>query len=174
MARWAVFGAYMYLLLGAGFTFRKTGNSAGRTLPLIITIWILGAQSQRDEPYMMMAIPAGVLILISLLLFTWAAKTVRGKFFSYLGDQDVPQFVCEEGPFVYVRHPFYASYILTNTGVALLFPNWITAAAAVASYGILWYTSKFEERKFEGSPVADEYRAYMTRTGRFFPRAVGG
>jgi protein-S-isoprenylcysteine O-methyltransferase Ste14 len=167
---WAVLAIYLRLLFGAAFTFRKTGESRGRTLPFIICIWVLGIQAQNSEPYVPMLIPAAILAVGALALFEWASQSVRGKFFSYLGDSDTPQFVFQEGPFAYIRNPFYASYILTNIAVAALFPNWITAAAAAATFVILNYTAKFEEGKFEASPVADEYREYMSRTGRFFPR----
>jgi protein-S-isoprenylcysteine O-methyltransferase Ste14 len=173
VVRWIVLLVYLRLLFGAAATFRKTGEARARTLPFIATIWVLGAQAQTHEPDRRMLLPFGILMVAALTLFQWATHSIRGKFFSYLGDEDIPQFLHQEGPYAYIRNPFYASYILTNIAVALLFPNWITAAAAAASYAVLWYTARFEERKFEASPVAEEYRAYKSRTGRFFPRRLG-
>jgi protein-S-isoprenylcysteine O-methyltransferase Ste14 len=168
--RWIVFLAYLILVIGAGATFRKTGEARGRTLPFVVTIWILVWQSRNTPPDVRMVVPAGILLLAGLTLFQWAMQSVRGKFFSYLGDSDTPQFLHQTGPYAYIRNPFYASYNLVNFAVALVYLNWITVAAAAACYGILWYTARFEERKFESSPLAEEYRAYVSRTGRFFPR----
>ena len=168
--RWAVLLIYLRIFIGAGMTFRKTGEMRGRTLPFVITIWILGAQLQTHEPYTPMLVPAGVLMAGGLALFQWASNAVRGQFFSYLGDSDIPQFVFQKGPFAYIRNPFYCSYILVNLGVMLLVTNWITVAAAVACIVILDQAARFEERKFESSPVAEEYREYKARTGRFVPK----
>ena len=173
VARWTVFLAYLRLFIGAGATFRKTGAARGRTLPFVITIWILVWQARSNEPQLNMLIPAGLVLLCAMALFEWARLSVRGKFFSYLGDEDIPQFLLQEGPYAYIRNPFYASYMLTNLAVVLLYPNWITVSAAVACYAVLHYTARFEERKFESSPLAEDYRAYKSRTGRFFPRAWG-
>lgn len=160
---------YVRLLVGAGLTFRKTGASWG-SLPLAATFWVLIAQSQRAPLYVPLAIPAAVLIVGALVLFQWAANSVADRHFSYIGDTDEPRFVFQGGPFAYIRNPFYTSYLLTNTAVAMAFPNWITAGAAFASLAILWIAAIFEERKFARSPLAEEYRDYRTRTGRFVPK----
>ena len=168
-ARWFVVLVYVRLLFGAARTFRKAGHGLG-SIPLAATIWILLVQSQRTELYIPLALPAAILLIASLVLFQWASQSIRGLFFSYLGDPDTPQFLFQKGPYAHIRNPFYTSYLLANTGVAMAFPSWITAAAALASLVVLWMAALYEERKFARSGLAEEYRAYRSRTGRFLPK----
>ena len=128
------------------------------------------AASRRSELSALLALPALAILVGALALFQWAAHSIRGKFFSYIGSRDTPQFVFQEGPFAYVRHPFYTSYMLTHLAVALAYLGWLTSAIALASFVVLWRAAAFEEGKFASSPNAAEYRAYVSRTGRFVPK----
>ena len=38
---------------------------------------------------------------------------------------------------------------------------------------LLTKAARYEERKFQRSPLAEEYRVYKQRTGRFIPRLYG-
>ena len=108
-------------------------------------------------------------LLAALALFEWARRTIRGRFFSYINSEDLPQFLCASGPFRYVRHPFYSSYLLSAASAAIMFPNLVTIVGfAVAAFGFN-EAARFEEQKFAGSPVAQEYAAYKQHTGRFLP-----
>jgi protein-S-isoprenylcysteine O-methyltransferase Ste14 len=106
----------------------------------------------------------------SFVLFEWSLRTIRGKFFSYAGTDDVPQFLLTSGPYAYVRNPFYASYLLAYVGAAILFPGIATFLVFVLMALFLTKVAQFEERKFERSPQAAEYAAYRRRTGMFIPR----
>jgi len=169
IARWIVPLVYLRLLLGAAITFRRSGASWG-SIPLALTFWLMIAASQRTELFLPLAIPATVFLVGGLVLFQWASNSIRGRFFSYIGNSDTPQFVFDGGPFAYIRHPFYASYLITNTAVAMAFPSWASVATAIGTLALLWGATVFEERKFEKSPSAAEYRAYIARTGRFLPK----
>src|SRR5688572_20271029 len=68
----------------------------------------------------------------SLILFEWARWSVRGKYFSYIFSKDTPHFICTSGPYAYIRNPFYASYMLSYIGAAMMFPG-LTAFAVVAA-----------------------------------------
>ncbi len=169
-AQWIVGLTYLRLLIGAATTFRKSSNRHTSFL-LALTFLALYWQTRSVPLYEPMAIPAAVLIVAALALFQWATHSIRGLHFSYLGDDDIPQFVFQGGPFAYIRNPFYASYIITNVAVAMAFPSWISGAAALASIVILTVAAVYEERKFSRSPLAEEYRTYAERTGRFTPKS---
>jgi protein-S-isoprenylcysteine O-methyltransferase Ste14 len=59
---------------------------------------------------------------------------------------------------------------MTLVSVAAMFPNRITVTGAIIGIIAFNFAARYEERKFEGSPVAAEYAAYKQRTGRFVPR----
>lgn len=115
-------------------------------------------------------IPGLVALVGSLFLFEWARQSVRGKFFSYIYSRDTPQFIWTSGPYAYIRNPFYASYMLSYIGAAMMFPG--IAAFVVVAVMIAYFAlaARHEERKFQSSPLAAEYEAYRRRTGRFIPR----
>jgi protein-S-isoprenylcysteine O-methyltransferase Ste14 len=75
----------------------------------------------------------------------------------------------QDGPYRFVRHPFYACYLLTwaagaiATGRVSLMFTFLTMLVIYAS------AARMEERKFEGSPLATSYRRYRARTGMFVP-----
>ncbi|MEO8096376.1 MAG: isoprenylcysteine carboxylmethyltransferase family protein [Acidobacteriota bacterium] len=164
-----VWGAYFAELIVAGMTFRRVGPSL-YTLPLGITFAIMASQTGRAQLIPLLAIPGLAILAGALILLGWSARTVRGRLFSYIGNNDTPQFVCQEGPYAFIRHPFYTAYLLTHLAVTVMFPNLVTLGVLFFTFGLLWHVAGFEERKFERSPVSVEYRAYGARTGRFIPR----
>jgi protein-S-isoprenylcysteine O-methyltransferase Ste14 len=73
------------------------------------------------------------------------------------------------GPYRWVRHPFYTVTSLTFAGFVLLTATWSAALALALFWLYLWRRTPLEEAKLV-ERFGDEYRAYMARTGRFLPR----
>ena len=73
------------------------------------------------------------------------------------------------GPYRYVRHPFYVTFVVGILGVSLLMANWFILLAGVLPFGFLLARTRIEERKLV-ERFGDEYRDYMRRVGRFVPR----
>ncbi len=73
------------------------------------------------------------------------------------------------GPYACVRHPLYSGMIGWAASVSLLTANWIfVAVCALSIAGVVGRVPKEEQMMIEA--FGDEYKAYMQRTGRFFPR----
>jgi len=161
---WMVFGAT------AVFT-RDVGARSPRGLGIAVGFWgTLGAKAVAPLAPLWMAIAGAVGLALSLALFHWAAFSIRGRTFSYAGNQDLPQFVHSTGPYRYIRNPFYASYLLAIVSTVVMWPNWWGVAIVVGMVGYFQWLTRFEEGKFEKSPVAAEYAKYKARTGRLIPR----
>ena len=108
-------------------------------------------------------------LLLSLILFTWTAWIHRGQKLSPLNSTDVPTHLVQEGPYQYIRHPYYTSYILSFFGGALL-ANSLEAMVAVLGIFHLYATAaEQEENKFLLSPLGQDYTLYKLYTGKFFP-----
>jgi protein-S-isoprenylcysteine O-methyltransferase Ste14 len=76
------------------------------------------------------------------------------------------------GPYARIRHPLYAGMCGWFVSLSLLTANWIfVAACSIATVGIIWRIPKEEKMMIEA--FGDEYKAYMQRTGRFFPKLNG-
>ena len=57
------------------------------------------------------------LSVLSLALYEWARSTVAGRRFNIALAGEVPDAVCESGPYRYIRHPFYLSYVIAFLGM---------------------------------------------------------
>jgi len=158
-------------LIAAVLTFTPVPNRRVGLGSLSLIGYLIVLVGSRSAQLLLPAVVPGIAAVAgSLALFIWARITIHGKFFSYINSTDVPQFVCSGGPYRWIRHPFYTSYLLSLLAVTVMFPNPITAAGLVVAFVGFNAAAAFEESKFEGSPVAAEYAAYLQRTGRFFPR----
>ena len=92
--------------------------------------------------------------------------------FSYAFSHDLPQFLVTSGPYSYIRNPFYASYLLAYVAAAILFPGIATLGVLMMMGILLTKAARYEERKFQSSALADEYKVYKQRTGRFIPETL--
>ena len=73
------------------------------------------------------------------------------------------------GPYRFVRHPFYCAFILAVLANSTVPANWfILLTGSLAWLVIVFRTNKEEENLI--ARFGDDYRGYMERTGRFFPR----
>lgn len=105
----------------------------------------------------------------SVSLFFWTTVHVRKKL-SLAFSSDIPQSLYACGPYFYVRHPFYLSYLL---GYAAVLSACLTPIAMLLnSFALFAYfkAARFEEAKFERSELAAPYSEYADRTGMFLPR----
>jgi protein-S-isoprenylcysteine O-methyltransferase Ste14 len=72
------------------------------------------------------------------------------------------------GPYRWVRHPFYDVVLLGVVSMSLLTANWLLALSGLTTFAMLVVRTRIEEEKLV-ERFGDDYRAYMARTGRFFP-----
>jgi len=73
------------------------------------------------------------------------------------------------GPYRWVRHPFYVTAATVMTAVTLLSANWLIGLSSLLVLSLLAIRTPKEERMLV-ERFGQEYRDYMQRTGRFFPR----
>jgi protein-S-isoprenylcysteine O-methyltransferase Ste14 len=105
-------------------------------------------------------------------LFWWTIRTSFGKTFSGAFSPDTPVHLLSDGPYRFVRHPFYSSYILTWIAGCVITAQWWLIPSAAVMIVIYFVASSAEQEKFLRSPLADSYRQYRRRTGRFVPNLV--
>lgn len=88
-------------------------------------------------------------------------------------DEGNPRGLVTEGPYQYVRHPFYVSYIIYFSGFAIATWSWISLLPLAVLLVIYVLAARMEEGKFANTPMSAEYEAYRRKTGFFFPKIAG-
>ncbi len=164
---WILWGAcFVSFGWGARNHFRNNGlYTAGMrwTLALGTSFALLQAVAIFFGPH-----PAGsaVCYVLSLSLFWWSVRTTLGKGFGacYAGIES-KEFVTD-GPYRWVRHPFYTSYLLMWIAGIFLSP-WLLVAPAVMGY-VYWRAANEEENHLASGPHKEAYEVYRRGTGRFF------
>ena len=73
------------------------------------------------------------------------------------------------GPYRWVRHPFYLATALAVVANSLVTANWFLALTGGIAFGLLVLRTRTEEEKLI-ERFGEDYKEYMERTGRFFPR----
>lgn len=138
----------------------------GLTIVLLASVW------GYRQPAAALASGFAVMAL-SLGLFFWAVSATRQANLRHVFDDQQPVGIVQDGPYAYVRHPFYVAYMMFWIGwsVASWSPWSIIPTSGMALAYIM--AARAEERRFEGTPYGEAYRSYAQRTGRFFPRISG-
>jgi protein-S-isoprenylcysteine O-methyltransferase Ste14 len=162
---WMVIGAVIVFTPQVGTRRDPRGIGVG------LSIWGTMATTRvAITPPLWMAAIGVAGLMLSLILYHWAAFSIRGSVFSYAGNDDLPQFVHSSGPYAYLRNPFYASYLLAEISTVAIWPSVLGAVIVLLSIGYFQWLARFEEGKFANSPVAADYERYKARTGRLWPR----
>ncbi len=109
------------------------------------------------------------LYVISLAMFWWAVKSANRLDFAF--SKNVGEIITN-GPFGFIRHPFYVSYTLCWFASSLLFTSyllWITLTYLIFFYFI---SARREENAILKSTHSTEYASYKKEIGMFLPRVT--
>lgn len=109
------------------------------------------------------------LLITALVLFWYARRTIKNVKFDVIFSQKVPEVIVKEGPYAFIRHPFYSSYVCTYLGLIVLNYNYLVSFLAFILIIDYFYAARNEEAKFLNSSFSEEYKAYQSRTKMFFP-----
>jgi protein-S-isoprenylcysteine O-methyltransferase Ste14 len=106
--------------------------------------------------------------LVGLGLWTWT-QAVLGKEWSPQLQLREQHRLVTSGPYTWMRHPMYSSMFGVGIALALLAANWCFVLFAMAMTAGFVVRAPREERMMLEA-FGEEYRVYMQRTGRFFPK----
>ncbi len=146
-------GAWIIRILGSAFV-------------VLHSVLIITFPSFHD----MKAIIGLLLYLASFSLFWWAIAINRPRPLSIAFSADTPMRLVSGGPYKFIRHPFYVSYLLAWFAGAIATANWILIATCFVMGVIYVKAALFEEAKFQQSDLSHSYQTYRGETGMFLPR----
>jgi len=76
------------------------------------------------------------------------------------------------GVFRHIRHPMYSAHFLWGIAQVLLIHNWIAGFASLIVMLPMYLFRVRREEKMMVEQFGDEYRTYMSQTGRIVPRFI--
>ncbi len=115
---------------------------------------------------------ATAIYAISFALYWWAISANRKLPLSAVFSPDLPVHLNQNGPYQFIRHPFYCAYLLTwMAGVLASGYWWLSITVAIML--ILYIRAvKQEEGKFSQSALSDQYVMYRRNTGMLAPNPL--
>lgn len=81
-------------------------------------------------------------------------------------------FFVNHGPYRWVRNPMYTGVLLLGITLGMALANWLLPATASLTFTLLALRTRREEQHLI-ERFGDQYRSYMQRVGRFFPKLPG-
>lgn len=115
----------------------------------------------------------GVVVFAGALLLLWRSHIDLGRNWSPKIQIREEHSLVTVGVYKYMRHPMYSAHFLWAIAQVLLLHNWIAGPAfLVTSVPLYLYRMPIEERMMLDR-FGEEYKVYMSRTGRMFPRFWG-
>lgn len=111
----------------------------------------------------------GVIIALSGFgLLQWSQNTL-GENWSNSPHLMEGQRMVINGPYQWIRHPIYSSFLLILGSTFLISANWFIGGSWIMMMALDISARIDSEEELQISRYGDQYRDYMTRTGRIFP-----
>ena len=114
------------------------------------------------------AVPGGLVFAAGLAVFRWSHKAL-GRNWSITLEIREKHRVVSSGPYKFVRHPMYLSFLLMGLGQAMLLPNWVAGAAGTIGFAVLFFLRVNKEERMMREEFGPEYEQYMKQTKRIIP-----
>jgi protein-S-isoprenylcysteine O-methyltransferase Ste14 len=108
--------------------------------------------------------------LLAMVLFGWAVLATRQNRPAMAFAEDPPARVFRSGPYSYIRHPFYTSYLLFWLGCAAATSSLAMLIIVLSLATIYTIAALGEQSSFSRSALRDEYESYQRNTGFFWPK----
>jgi len=139
------------------------------TLPVLIylfTPWLNFAQQGLPVIFSYF----GCLLMVLNLMYFYLIHKELGKNWSPILIISKDQQLITTGPYSKIRHPMYLSIFLHLISMWLVTDNWLAGILGLISFSISYLLRINDEEELMIKAFGEEYRSYMNRTGRLFPK----
>jgi protein-S-isoprenylcysteine O-methyltransferase Ste14 len=165
------FGSFSWALRGHFETDGRIPNGMRilSTVSLIAYVIYLGLISCRGCQSLVWTTLGLIGFAVATVLFWWTVMTTKRPRLRIAYTEADPEIIYTDGPYAYIRHPFYMSYVIFWISTALVAGRWQWASAVAMGF---WYLrlALSEERRFRVSALSASYDIYRRRTGMLVPR----
>src|SRR5215813_3111355 len=182
---------FFLVVLPIGIYFRFTSQATGEKLdrrqeglfilatlrPLGASFWLVLMAWMIDPRWVAwshVSLPAwlrwtGVgMIIVAVGLLVWTFRCLGRNLTDTVVTRQQHALVVD-GPYRWIRHPFYDSAALLMLAISLIAANWFLFVIGSAVFCLLVIRTRTEEENLTAR-FGSRYRTYVERTGRFLPR----
>ena len=110
-----------------------------------------------------------VLMLLAVWLF-WRSHADLGLNWSVSLEVRQAHELITHGVYRRIRHPMYTAIFLYCLAQGLLLPNWLAGWSSLVPFTIMYLLRVRREEQMMLQFFGEDYRAYISRTGRLLPR----
>ncbi|SHG79554.1 methyltransferase family protein [Marivita hallyeonensis] len=114
-----------------------------------------------------------VIMFLAFALFIWAAKHSKKKLSLAFDEKRDTDGIITTGPWRYMRHPFYVSYVIFWLACALGTAHPTSLVVFATLLFIYGYSAVREEGALKRGRYADEYLKYQQSVGFVLPKLYG-
>jgi protein-S-isoprenylcysteine O-methyltransferase Ste14 len=115
------------------------------------------------------AVWAGIILSVPALLLFGSVLHALGRNFSMSLTIKDEQTLITRGPYRFVRHPMYSSFVLLWFVFFLLSRNWFLGVTGLAAFALVMLVRTPREERMMLERFGPQYALYMSRTGRYLP-----
>lgn len=128
-----------------------------------------GIPKAADHPAHLWAVVAGAIIFcLAMWVFRRTHKQLGKNWSITLEIRQKHELICS-GPYAFVRHPMYTSFLLMGLAQAFLLSNWVAGLAGLVGFAVLFFLRVGKEERMMLDVFGPQYRAYMDKTKRIIP-----
>ena len=112
----------------------------------------------------------GTVVFAMALFLLWRSHADLGRNWSAILQIRQEHTLVTNGVYRYMRHPMYAAHLLWAIAQGLLLENWLAGWAFLMTCVPFYLLRMPKEEKMMLEQFGQEYRQYISRTGRIIPR----
>lgn len=128
-----------------------------------------GIPEAADYPASVWAVAVGIVLFAAALWVFHRSHKELGRNWSITLEIRQQHELVSGGPYAFIRHPMYTSFLLMGLGQAFLLSNWIVGLAGLVGFATLFFLRVDKEERMMEEIFGPQYRAYMARTKRIIP-----
>jgi protein-S-isoprenylcysteine O-methyltransferase Ste14 len=152
--------------------FKSTEMPAGAKiisfLVILSAVFLLFLLWRGEQPFAAQA--SGLVLQILAYCLFWAAiSATRSAALLAAFTPHQPASLVTSGPYRFVRHPFYTSYLLFWAGLSVSVWSVWALVPLIGIFVTYLKAATDEETKFTQTEMGSEYSLYMAKTARFIP-----
>ncbi|MCC6915421.1 MAG: isoprenylcysteine carboxylmethyltransferase family protein [Rhodospirillaceae bacterium] len=106
----------------------------------------------------------------AFMLFWWSVPYARREGLAIAFSQSQSRSILKSGPYKFIRHPFYLSYLMFWIAGVFVSQNVVLLISVVVMGAFYISALKSEEAELLKSRLGYEYAEYRERTGALWPR----